>query len=85
MCNFTQAFHEQHGGSRPPRAEDICALFAGVHCLVSAVRDWRSGQHRRPHPLAAIDDSQIGDLSEIGRRLHREHRRQLRLSHGSSH
>lgn len=33
--------------SRLPRAEEICPLFAGIHCLVSALKGWRREQ--RPH------------------------------------
>lgn len=36
--------------SRLPRTQDICPLFAGIHLLISALQDWRSGSRRQQRP-----------------------------------
>jgi hypothetical protein len=43
--------------SLPPRAEDLCELFAGISILVAAVRSWRSRSRRQQEPRSCPSHS----------------------------
>jgi hypothetical protein len=49
MCKSLKIQQTSQTMSRPPRADDVCALFAGVHVLISAARKWRQRRQQPAH------------------------------------
>ena len=49
MCKSLKIQQTGQTVSRLPRAEDLCALFAGISVLMSAVREWRERRQQPAH------------------------------------